>query len=168
MRIYIYIYIYIYMSIYTHMYSIYTVYIYICMYIYMYVYIYIYIYIVDTNGKSYIQLKVTQSFTFTRSSDYVGECLCRAFIKYELQEMNYIALTEGTFKQRYHQHDHSFRHRKHANNTELSKYVWKLKDGNSECNIKWPIIQGKSLRQWLQTVQPMLDREVLYNKNGQT
>ena len=32
--------------------------------------------------KNYIQLKVTQSFTFTRSSDYVRECLCRAFIKY--------------------------------------------------------------------------------------
>ena len=38
--------------------------------------------IVDKNGKSYIQLRVTQSFTFTRSSDYVGECLYRAFIKY--------------------------------------------------------------------------------------
>ena len=63
--------------------------------------------IADKNGKSYIHLKVTQSFTFTRSSDYVGECLCRAFIKYELQEMNYIALTEGTFKQRYNQHNYS-------------------------------------------------------------
>ena len=38
--------------------------------------------IVNKNGKSYIQLRVTQSFTFTRSSDYVGECLYRAFIKY--------------------------------------------------------------------------------------
>ena len=56
------------------------------------------------------------------------------------QEMNYIGLTEGTFKQRYNQHNYSFRHSKHANSTELSKYVWKLKDENNEYNIKWSII----------------------------
>ena len=56
------------------------------------------------------------------------------------QEMNYIGLTEGTFKQRYNQHNYSFRHSKHANSTELSKYVWNLKDENNEYNIKWSII----------------------------
>ena len=41
--------------------------------------------------------------------------------------MNYIRLTEGTFK-RYTQHKYSLQYKKHSNNTELSKYVWKLKN----------------------------------------
>ena len=42
--------------------------------------------------------------------------------------MNYIRLTEGTFKQRYTQRKYSLQHKKHSNSTELSKYVWKLKN----------------------------------------
>ena len=38
--------------------------------------------------------------------------------------MNYIGLTEGTFKQRYTQHKLSFRIRKYSNSTELSKHIW--------------------------------------------
>ena len=56
------------------------------------------------------------------------------------QEKNYIGLTEGTFKQRYNQHKHSFKHEKHANTTELSKHIWKLKNGEKQHNIKWSII----------------------------
>ena len=53
---------------------------------------------------------------------------------------NYIGLTEGTFKQRFSQHKATFKHRKYTNSTELSKYIWKLRDNNQYFNIKWTII----------------------------
>ena len=57
---------------------------------------------------------------------------------------NYIGLTEGTFKQRHTQHKLSFRHRKYANSTELSKHIWKLKDDKKDYTIKWSIITSAS------------------------
>ena len=53
----------------------------------------------------------------------------------------YIGLTEGTFKQRFSQHKATFKHRKYTNSTELSKYIWKLRDNNQDFNIKWTIIR---------------------------
>jgi len=53
---------------------------------------------------------------------------------------NYIGLTEGTFKQRYTQHKSTFTHRKLSNSTELSKYIWQLKDSNINFTTKWSII----------------------------
>ena len=53
---------------------------------------------------------------------------------------NYIGLTEGPFKQRYTQHTLSFRNRHYANSTELSKFIWLLKDNNTDFKIKWSIL----------------------------
>ena len=53
---------------------------------------------------------------------------------------NYIGLTEGTFKQRYTQHKSTFTHRELSNSTELSKYIWQLKDSNTSFTTKWSII----------------------------
>ena len=39
---------------------------------------------------------------------------------------------EGEFKLRYNNHTMSFRHNKRVNDTELSKYLWKLKKENSD------------------------------------
>ena len=52
---------------------------------------------------------------------------------------NYIGLTEGTFKQRFSQRKATFKHRKYANSTELSKY------NNQDFNIKWTIISRARL-----------------------
>ena len=52
----------------------------------------------------------------------------------------YIGLTGTDFKTRYNNHMHSFRHVRNKNATELSKYVWKLKDDNINYNIDWKII----------------------------
>ena len=49
---------------------------------------------------------------------------------------NYMALTEGTFKQGFSQHKATFKHRKYTNSTELFKYIWKLCDNNQDFNIK--------------------------------
>ena len=53
---------------------------------------------------------------------------------------NYIGLTEETFKQRYTQHKSTFTHRKLSNSTELSKYIWQLKDSYINFTTKWSII----------------------------
>jgi hypothetical protein len=49
----------------------------------------------------------------------------------------YIGITAGDFKTRYRNHTKSFRHEEYKNNTEQSKYVWKLKSENSQYTIKW-------------------------------
>ena len=33
----------------------------------------------------------------------------------------------------------SFRHKKRVNDTELSKYLWKLKEENADYNLQWSI-----------------------------
>ena len=48
----------------------------------------------------------------------------------------YIGLIEGTFTQ----HKHSFHHRSYMNSTELSKYIWQLRNSNKDFNVKWTII----------------------------
>ena len=54
---------------------------------------------------------------------------------------NYIGLTKGTFKQRYTQHNLTFRNRKYASRTELAKHIWKLKENYK---ITWSIISSAS------------------------
>ena len=53
---------------------------------------------------------------------------------------NYIGWTEGTLKQRFTQHKHSFCHKSYMNGTELSKYIWHLRDSIKDFNVKWTII----------------------------
>ena len=56
-------------------------------------------------------------------------------------EGSYIGLTERSFKDRLYKHRNSLRHRAKANATELSKYVWDLRDRNiEEINIEWSIL----------------------------
>ena len=46
---------------------------------------------------------------------------------------------EGEFKLGYNNPTMSFRHKKRVNDTELSKYLWKLKEENADYNLKWSI-----------------------------
>ena len=39
-------------------------------------------------------------------------------------------------------HIKSFTHQKYSNETELSKYVWHLKENNTDFTIKWSIIKN--------------------------
>jgi hypothetical protein len=61
---------------------------------------------------------------------------------------NYIGLTENTFKSRWYQHKNSFKYESKATATELSKYVWRLKnEGTSDPILHWEIIDhAKSYR----------------------
>ena len=74
-----------------------------------------------------------------------GECLTENIVYLATvsnsksnEEKSYIGLTERSFKDRLYKHRNSLRHRSKANATELSKYVWELRDRNiEEINIKW-------------------------------
>ena len=54
----------------------------------------------------------------------------------------YVGLTENDFKTRYRNHTASFRHAKHRNSTELSKYIWTVKDNNINFFISWRILSS--------------------------
>ena len=57
------------------------------------------------------------------------------------EEKTYVGLTEGTFKTRYHNHASSFRNPKRKHATELSKYIWNLKESDVRYSTKWKIIK---------------------------
>ena len=51
----------------------------------------------------------------------------------------YYGAVEGDFKFRYNNHTNSFRNRYYEQDTELSKYIWKLKDLGKVFILKWSI-----------------------------
>ena len=73
-----------------------------------------------------------------------GEC-CRDKITYQAtvtrsdtgQTSTYTGLSEPSFKFRYNNHKSSFNLRHKAEDTELSKYIWKLKDENICYKLTW-------------------------------
>ena len=79
------------------------------------------------SGKNYLPLGKQLSYfvynaKFTTTEDPTGK--------------NCIGTTDGSFKQRYTQHALSFRNRHYANSTELSKFIWYLKDSNTDFEFK--------------------------------
>ena len=53
----------------------------------------------------------------------------------------YLGLAESTFKERYGNHKSSFKNENGKNCTELSKYVWSLKENDEIPSIKWKIVK---------------------------
>ena len=56
-------------------------------------------------------------------------------------DKHYYGLTEGPFKTRFNGHTHSFCTESCRRETELSKYIWELKDNNQPYEINWSIAQ---------------------------
>ncbi len=54
---------------------------------------------------------------------------------------SYIGVTSNDFKTRYRNHCKSINNNKYRNETELSKYIWKLKENGRNYTIKWGIIK---------------------------
>ena len=82
-----------------------------------------------------------------------GACLSKSIVykaTVEAQDTptkQYIGITEPTFKSRWNNHLTSFKRETYKHATELSSYIWKLKDGgHSPDNIKvsWSIVQHSS------------------------
>ena len=101
-----------------------------------------------------------------------GQCLTRSVIyqatvttEDDGSKETYIGLTKNVFKERFDGHKTTFRHSNKRNNTEPSKYVWKLKEQERLYNIKWAIIRrakeydNKSKRCQLCT----LEKSILHN-----
>ena len=57
------------------------------------------------------------------------------------EERIYIGLAETSFKDRFRNHTKAFNHKKYQKDTELSKYVWNLKDQNKTPVITWRILK---------------------------
>ena len=62
----------------------------------------------------------------------------------ELSTRVYFGISETEFKSRYNKHTMSFRNQTHENNSELSKFIWSLKDQNKDFDIKWSILKKTS------------------------
>jgi hypothetical protein len=80
-----------------------------------------------------------------------GRCLVKSVVYRATVETNddkpkqtYVGLTENTFKTRFTNHKASFRNPKLKNSTELSKYIWELKEENIDFNITWNILKQAS------------------------
>ena len=52
----------------------------------------------------------------------------------------YLGATGTPFKERFGSHMRNFKRLKYRNSTELSKYIWKLKDANILPVIEWSIL----------------------------
>ena len=53
----------------------------------------------------------------------------------------YIGLSERPFKERYRNHIKDFNNIQYMNSTELTKYVWKLKEENKNCTVNREILK---------------------------
>ena len=63
-----------------------------------------------------------------------GSCLSRNIVYQatvslqDKEEKRNIGITEGEFKTRFRNHEQSFRNKKYASSTALSKFIWELKE----------------------------------------
>ena len=53
----------------------------------------------------------------------------------------YIGMTANQFKKRYNNHSKSFNLIKYEKETELSKFIWKLKKNYQKFSISWSILK---------------------------
>ena len=58
-----------------------------------------------------------------------------------METRQYIGLSSTPFKQRLANHTASFNNKSKANSTELSKYVWQLKQNQEKYLLQWSIVQ---------------------------
>ena len=105
-----------------------------------------------------------------------GNCLTKSIVyKAEItttdvgETKEYIGMTAGTFKARYANHKKSINSPRYSNETELSKYAWKLKQSNRPYTIKWSVLSHASpyIRRRCKFLQPLLRGEVLFNEIAQ-
>ena len=71
-----------------------------------------------------------------------GECLApkvihRPDVWNEANQKFYFGSADTTFKERYNNHKRDVKHIKYQYNTELTKYIWNLKNYNIKYNTQW-------------------------------
>ena len=112
--------------------------------------------IITAHNKTILdkQIKASENPTkecncrYKESCPLQGKCLTESVVyqatvtrKDNQQKETYVGLTEGPFKTRYNNHTSSFRNEKHKHSTELSKYIWQLKQSSVEYSIRWKILK---------------------------
>ena len=65
---------------------------------------------------------------FLMDGNYLSECLIYKASVSTTTNKYYYGTCENTFKERFNNHNCSFRNKSREKNTELSKYVWELKE----------------------------------------
>ena len=112
------------------------------------------------NMRSYIQSHNIKILTNNKTATTSENCNCRnkkdcplngkcqtTNIVYEATVTagptlkKHVGSTGNTFKQRYYGHSESFRNEKSRQKTELSKFIWSLKDKKQTYKIDWKILK---------------------------
>ena len=86
-----------------------------------------------------------------------GKCLeesiiYRASVTTSTETISYIGQAGNDFKERYYNHTTAFTNKIYRNRTQLSKYIWNLKDKKTPFNLNWSKITTA------QTYQPAKGR----------
>ena len=107
---------------------------------------------IDGHNKSTLHKKIVPSKTCNcrKPADcpLAGNCLKESVV-YQATvatvdnrpDQTYVGLTENSFKTRFTNHKASFNHPSKKLNTELSKYIWQLKDTKTNFQITWKILK---------------------------
>lgn len=69
-----------------------------------------------------------------------SEVVYQATVDTREETETYVGLTATDFKTRWRNHRMSFNHKRQRNDTELSKYLWELKEKRVDYLISWKII----------------------------
>jgi hypothetical protein len=71
----------------------------------------------------------------------IANIIYEAKISTTNEDKYYIGLTATSFKSRYANHKNSFANERKRHSTEISKYVWSLRDKNTPYKITWKILK---------------------------
>ena len=52
----------------------------------------------------------------------------------------YFGVAQTPFKERFRNYNRDFNHEQYIRSTELSKYIWLLKDAGAPCTVNWSIV----------------------------
>ena len=76
---------------------------------------------------------------------------------------HYIGATEGTIKQRIHNHNLSFKYRNYTSNTSLSSYIWQLKDKHLSHNHLGDTETSTYLQENIQKMPSLSPRKISHH-----
>ena len=77
----------------------------------------------------------------------------------------YFGLAETAFKDCYNSHKWDVKHIKYQYNTELTKYIWNLKNNNIKYNMQWKVVIKFMLMLIWQCVSCMIDHGIINHIN---
>ena len=111
--------------------------------------------------KTFIKNTVKVSYSYMKNMDSVISrhnhnilnlnrklfgCCCRKKYSCPLNgkcmndQKSYFGLTKINFKDRYNNHKRDVKYIKYQYNTELTKYIWKLKNNSTKHKIQWNVV----------------------------